>query len=59
MSRKIDGTGIADDRGQAMTEHALVTAACVAALLAVLSVFLTVTVNYYEDIMYLVGLPFP
>lgn len=50
---------IVDERGQAMTEYALVVAACVAALLGVLSVFLTATINYYEDIMYLVGLPFP
>jgi len=54
-----NGDVTVDERGQAMTEYALVVAACVAALLGVLSIFLTATVNYYEDIMYLVGLPFP
>jgi len=47
------------ERGQAATEYALAVAACVVALLAVVSVFLTATVSYYENIMYLVGLPFP
>ena len=54
-----DKEGMQDESGQAMTEYALVTALCVVALLGVLSLFLTATVNFYEDLMYLIGLPAP
>lgn len=59
MPERIEKSFLSEQLGQAVTEYALVTAVCVAALLGVLSVFLTATVNFYEDILYLVGLPIP
>ncbi|MBI2195303.1 MAG: Flp family type IVb pilin [Planctomycetes bacterium] len=47
------------ERGQALTEYAIVLAACVVALLGVLGAYLTATVGYYEDIMCRLTLPIP